>query len=420
MLSNGESMRNNRNRRYWGRSCYQFGAVKLDQCEVGKGSGATKAPVVGDAKALCRESAKPRKGKRAGRGVLFPAVILLWSLTSTWANPMIEGALNRDPGSAAQDEWRFAAGLGYGEMQLDLRATLPFLYTDPSTGKRVIPVLGRALGLTTVGSFELATRGLGPQRLAQLYISNGGFSAGLTLGKANVNFGPLDARLTNAIEGSASGSTNSFFMEYQFLKKNWLRPYIQYSYSGARAHYHVRNAISLVSGAGVYESFPQINADDVSRTHSGRFGVRLSIPIQSWYIGAYVQGSSAHYDITVRTAFGALSAAAGILPANPQSIIDAQYWNNVGAVYAFDTKTHRYNRYGNAGMEFYFDYRRFLSLKIDARRNYDTASWSALGTLLFFFHPNFGIAASALYADPESSQTTKRAYAVGPVFTATF
>ncbi|HBS06110.1 MAG TPA: hypothetical protein DEA96_14175, partial [Leptospiraceae bacterium] len=74
----------------------------------------------------------------------------------------------------------------------------------------------------------------------------------------------------------------------------------------------------------------------------------------------------------------------------------------------------------SGGLILFMDYNKFLSLNINARRNWNKGAWNVTTTAMFFFHPNVGIQTSYLYAEPEVTLTFNRSWIIGPVFTATF
>ena len=327
--------------------------------------------------------------------------------------------------SAAEDEtnaWRVVVGAAYGEMMLDLRTSLPYTYTDPRTGQRVLPAIGRALGLTQYGSLDLQARGLGPQTIGQFVLTNNAFTFSAAYAKVDVNFNPLqkDKLPINTVEGGASGETWFAQGEYQYENSTIFTPYLRYTFSTFRVRYDARNVVGYVPGADIYESFARIQAQDGARSHAGRTGVRIKLPIQNWYIGPYWQLASNNYAIQVKAGTGAVDTHTLLIPDNSPRLIDSWYSRGVGAAYTFDTITRTRKVDESGGLELFMDYKKFLSLKIDARRNYESAAWVVSATGLLFFHPNVGIAVTASYGEPEITRTLNRAYGIGPVATFTF
>jgi hypothetical protein len=334
-----------------------------------------------------------------------------------------EGAQAADGESESRENpWRIVVGAAYGEMVLDLKTALPFTYTDPRTGQRVLPAIGRSLGLTQYGSLDLQARGRGPQKVAQFVLTDNAWTFAAAYARIDVNFNPLrdDPVPLNTVEGGASGETWYAQGEYQYRNSTIFTPYLRYTFGAFRARYDARNVIGYVPGADIYESFARIQAKDGYRSHQGRTGLRIKLPIQNWYIGPYWQFASNSYAIQVSATMGAVDTHTLFVPDNPRRLIDSWYSTGVGAAYTFDTITKTRKNDESGGLELYMDYRKFLSLKIDARRNYESAAWSVSATGLFFFHPNLGIAVTATYGEPEITRTLNRSFAFGPVATFTF
>ena len=325
-------------------------------------------------------------------------------------------------GDAQDDEgWRVALAPAMGEMMLDLKVKLGFTYVDPDTGRTVPATIGRRF--TDYGSLDFQARGLGPQQAILAFLSNGSWTFSGSYSKVRVNFSPLrDDQLLplTLIEGSANGETYSASGEYQHKNSTIFAPHLSYKYSGVRANYDVRNVIGFVPGPNIYEAFPSITAKDGSRTHAARTGVRIRLPIQNWYIGPYWQFAGDRYTIKVLGGQGTTSTSTALLPDDPQDLVRAWHYQGDREAYTFDAISTTRNNNESGGLEVFMDYKRFLSLKIDARRNYERASWSITTTALFFFHPNVGIMAVGVYNEPENGNTFSRSFGVGPVATFKF
>lgn len=320
------------------------------------------------------------------------------------------------------DDWRILLGPFAGQMNLQLKSALPFTYTDPSTGATVSPTIGRLTGLTQSGTLDLAVEGVGPQKGVSFMLMSDSLVFSATYTRAEVNFTPLrDSTLPiEHAGGGANGNVYAASLDYYYDLSDTFQPMVGYSHSAFTAHYKVTNALFMTKGTNVYESFPVIDADDGSHSNVGKVGIRIKLPIQHWSITPYVQYAANRYHINVRATAGTTGAQSNFLPTDATSLVQAWAYQGVGSVATTDTLSQIPGEDRSGGLMLYLDYNRFLSLNINARRNWNKGAWNVNSSVLFFFHPNVGFQVSYLYAEPEVTLTFNRSWIAGPVFTATF
>lgn len=319
-------------------------------------------------------------------------------------------------------KWRLLIGAFAGEFNLQLQTKLGFTHTNPITGAREIPAIGSASGLTRSGALDLQLEGIGPQKGFQFMVASESLVFYAAYSRVDVNFSPMQNPKfgINTAEGNAGGNVYSTGADYFYQLNKFVQPMVGAAYSGFGAYYKVRNVLGRTEGTNFYESFSAIDADDGSKSTSGKVGLRIKLPIMSWYITPYAQYASNRYYINVRTTAGTIQNQNLGYPVDGQSIVDSWFYQDVGSVYTADSMSQVPREARSMGGVFFFDYKKFLSLTINARRNFSQGAWNVTSTLLFFFHPNAGIMASYTYAEPEVLLSFNRSWAVGPVFTTTF
>ena len=322
----------------------------------------------------------------------------------------------------SEDDWRFIISPFSGQMNLQLRSALSFNYTDPTTGASVSPAIGRITGLTQSGTLDLAVEGVGPQKGVQMMLRSDSLVISAAYTRAEVNFTPLrDSKLPieNA-GGGANGNVYTGSIEYYWNITDSIAPMVGYSHSGFTAHYKVTNALFKTIGTNVYESFAVIDADDGSHSNVGKLGIRIKLPIQSWSITPYVQYAANRYHINTRPTIGRSIGQENLIPTDANAIVQAWTYDGVGSAINAGSMSQIPAEDRSGGLILFMDYNKFLSLNINARRNWNKGAWNVTTTALFFFHPNVGIQTSYLYAEPEVTLTFNRSWIIGPVFTATF
>ncbi len=326
------------------------------------------------------------------------------------------------PPEEKKKNWRILLGAFAGQFDLQLQTKLPFGYTNPSTGQKELPSLGRVSGLTQNGSLDLGVEGIGPQKGFQFMAISDSLVFQATYARVDVNFAPMRTPPigVNVMEGNAGGNVYSTNLDYYMNISRYVQPMVGVGYAAFGAYYKVRNVVGTTVGNGLYESFPTIDADDGYSSDVGKAGLRIKLPIQSWYVLPYFQYAGNEYHINVRTTAGTVQNSRNGFPTNPDALGDAWYYQGIGSVTNVDSMTQVSRQARSAGMVFFMDYKKFISLTINARRNFSQAAWNISATLVCFFHPNMGIMASYSYAEPEILLSFNRAWAIGPVFTASF
>lgn len=324
--------------------------------------------------------------------------------------------------SDESDDWRFIISPFSGQMNLELRTALPFNYTDPTTGASVSPSIGRITGLTQSGTLDLAVEGVGPQKGVQMMLRSDSLVLSAAYTRADLSFTPLrDSALP--IENAGGGATGNVYtgsIEYYWNITDTIAPMVGYTHTGFTAYYKVTNALFMTTGTNVYQSFPVIDADDGSHSNVGKLGIRFKLPIESWTITPYVQYASNRYHINTRPTIGTAVGQENLIPLDSNAIVRAWAYDGVGSAVNPGSMTQIPREDRSGGLILFMDYNKFLSLSINARRNWNKGAWNVTTTALFFFHPNVGIQASHLYAEPEVTLTFNRSWIIGPVFTATF
>lgn len=370
---------------------------------------------------------------RAAFRVLSPGALLV-ALLLTMANIITNQTLlaapageppekkESDKKEPAKDEWRVIIGATSGQMSLDLRTFLSYTLTDPTTGKKDLPVLGRLTGLTTNGSLDVQVRGVGPQNIAQGILQNKNWTFSYGYSRVKVDFMPLSDDLLplSQASGYATGNVHQGSVEYRFRPDTAFNPFVRLTNGSFHASYKVRNVVSSIPGSNYYASLPVVDADDAYSSNSGMIGARIAIPIQSWYIAPFLQAAANRYTINVRAGGGALSTHTNYIPDNPSALLSAWAYQNNSNATTFDQHRTVPRNDGSAGMILFMDYKKFLSLQLTARRNYDAAAWNLSAVAALFFHPNAGFIASVGYAEPEITRTLNRSWSFGPVVTFTF
>ncbi|WP_040508384.1 hypothetical protein [Leptospira wolffii] len=321
-----------------------------------------------------------------------------------------------------KDKWRVMLGAFAGQFDLQLQTKLPFSYTNPNTGQKEMPSLGRVSGLTQNGSMDLGLEGIGPQKGFQFMLLSDSLVFQATYARVDVNFGPLRNPPigVNTAEGNAGGNVYSTNLDYYMNISKYVQPMIGVGYAAFGAYYKARNVVGTTVGNGLYESFATIDADDGYSSDVGKAGLRIKLPIQSWYVTPYFQYAGNEYHINVRTTAGTVQNNVNGYPADPNGILDAWYYQGVGSVSNVDSMTQVSRQARSVGAVFFMDYKKFISLTVNARRNFSQGAWNVSATLLVFLHPNMGIMANYSYAEPEILFSFNRSWAIGPVFTATF
>lgn len=357
---------------------------------------------------------RPSYSYRPSKGAVLTSLIVF--LTSV-------GVVRADGQQPASDDIRVVMAPTAGQVQLDLRARLSFSYTDPKTGERVLPVIGRVSGLTQAGQMNAELRGIGPQAGFLGLVVTKSFTVTAGYARAEANFSPIDSSVigpTNVAEGGASGNLYNTGIEYHYRNDSAFEPMLAYSHSYVGVHYDVKRFIAPALNSNTYESYPFINADDGSRNNAYKGGVRIKIPIQNWYVTPYLQYSAARYFINVRTTAGAVSSSTNSIPDNPGALIDAWYFRGVGAATNVDSMSRIAREDKSGGLVIHIDYKKAVSLTTNVRRNYSRGAWNVNAVGLLFFHPNFGLMANYSYAEPEITLSTSRTWMAGPVATFTF
>ncbi|TGK09738.1 hypothetical protein EHO58_05015 [Leptospira selangorensis] len=331
-------------------------------------------------------------------------------------------AEEKETAEPPKDKWRILLGAFAGQFDLQLQTKLPFNYVNPSSGQREIPSLGRASGLTQNGAMDLGVEGIGPQKGLQFMILSDSLVFQATYARVDVNFAPLRNPPVgvNTAEGNAGGNVYSTNLDYYMNISRYVQPMVGIGYAAFGAYYKARNVVGTTVGNGLYESFPTIDADDGYSSDVGKAGLRIKLPIQSWYITPYFQYAGNEYHINVRTTAGTVQNNVNGYPADPNGILDAWYYQGVGSVSTVDSMTQVSRQARSAGIVFFMDYKKFISLTINARRNFTQAAWNVSATLMVFLHPNMGIMANYAYSEPEILFSFNRSWAIGPVFTTTF
>lgn len=343
-------------------------------------------------------------------------------MTATSVFAQTENETDSTEVDPAEDEgWRVLVAAGAGEMKLDLKTDLPYTYRDPRTGQSVTTAFN--LGLTSNGSLSFNAGGLGGGRAATALITNGSLAFAAGYSQLSVNFTSLTNKGTlpiNILEGGAKGVSYFGRVEYRYKNSTIFTPYVGYKNAFFQASYKARNVIGYIPGADLYESFPTIDANDGKRTHSGRAGLRIALPIQNWHIGPYFDYADSRYFITLEPGVGTVDTHTGFVPDHPDRLVDAWYYRTDASAYSTGATIGRTTKIESGGFELYMDFRKFLSLSIDGRYNYRQSAWNVTTTAAFFYHPNLGIVAVANYSEPENSQLFQRTYVIGPVATFKF
>ncbi len=370
---------------------------------------------------LCRLSSV----LRLTSGALLPAsfILLLTSVGALHADdPQTDPKVQPQP-QTPSDEIRIVASPTGGQVQLDLRARLSFSYTDPRTGERVLPVIGRVSGLTQAGQLNAELRGIGPQAGFLGMVVTKSVTVTAAYARAEANFSPINPSVlapTNVAEGGASGNLYNAGIEYHYRNGSSFEPMVAFNHSYVGVHYDVKRFIAPALSSNTYESYPFINADDGSRNNAYRTGVRIKIPVQNWYVTPYLQYSAARYFINVRTTAGAVSNSTNGIPDNPSALTDAWYLRGVGAALNVDSMSRVAREDKSGGFILHLDYKKAVSLTTNVRRNYSKGAWNVNTIALLFVHPNFGVMANYSYAEPEITLSTSRTWMAGPVVTFTF
>ncbi|WP_238325503.1 hypothetical protein [Leptospira inadai] len=348
-------------------------------------------------------------------------IIIILGLFTLTGLP-ISGEESKPVADDKDKKWRILLGAMAGQFDLQLQTKLPFNYVNPINGQREIPSLGSATGLTQSGSLDLGLNGYGPQKGFQFMILSDQLVFQAAYARVDVNFSPLNKPPVgvNIAEGHAGGNIYSTSLDYYFKFSQYVQPMIGVAYGAFGAYYKVRNVVGTTAGNSFYESFPVVDADDGYNSDIGKAGLRIKLPIQSWNITPYFQYAGNNYHINVRTAAGAIQAQQNGYPQNPGALQDAWYGQGTGSASIVDSMIPIQRQGRSVGMVFFFDYKKFLSLTINARRNFTQGAWNVSATLAFFFHPNAGIMATYLYAEPEILLSFNRGWAIGPVFTVSF
>ncbi|MDF3819996.1 hypothetical protein P3G55_08810 [Leptospira sp. 96542] len=337
--------------------------------------------------------------------------------------PILAQETNINKADNKKDNWRILLGAFAGQMNLQFQTYLPFGYTDPNSGQRVNPVVGRLSGLTQSGALDVAVEGIGPQKGFQAMLLSDSLVVQAMYARADVSFSPLNRSgqlPLNTAQGGAGGNIYSTSFEYYYKLKEYIAPMIGLGHNGFGAYYKVQNVIGTTVGTNIYQSFPVIDADDRYHSNIGKLGLRIKLPIQSWSITPYIQYAANRYHINVRTTVGNVSAQEGFIPTNPENLVDAWLYRGLGGVSSADSMTQVPRDDKSGGLVLFMDYKKFINLTINARRNYSRGAWNVSATGLIFFHPNAGILINYAYSDPEITLTFNRSWAIGPVFTTTF
>ncbi|MDF3819666.1 hypothetical protein P3G55_07135 [Leptospira sp. 96542] len=348
---------------------------------------------------------------------------ILWKvcLILILVNPIMA---EEDEAAKKQEDkkWRLLLGAFAGEFNLQLQTKLAFAHTNPTTGTRELPVLGTASGLTRSGSLDLQLEGIGPQKGFQFMVMSDSLVFYAAYARVDVNFAPMQSPKIgiNTAEGNAGGNLYSTGLEYFYALNKIVQPMVGVGHSGFGAYYKVRNVLGRTEDTSFYESFSAIDADDGSRSTLGKIGARIKLPIQSWSVTPYLQYAANRYHINIRSTAGTVQGHENFYPENPQAVINSWFYQDVGSVYTLDSMSQIPREARSVGGVFFFDYKKFISLTVNARRNFNQGAWNISSSLLFFFHPNAGIMASYTYAEPEVLLSFNRSWAIGPVFTATF
>ncbi|WCL50173.1 hypothetical protein [Leptospira sp. GIMC2001] len=361
------------------------------------------------------------KIKHKGNNLLFGIILL--TLFSSYPAIAEEVKLTTENKEPKEDYWRLLVGAFTGQMNLQLQTYLPFGHTDPTTGQRANPTIGRLSGLTQSGALDLAVDGTGPQKGFQFLLLSESLVVQATYARAEVAFSPLKSSGSlplNTAEGGAGGNVYSTGFEYYHKINQTFAPMVGLSHNGFGAYYKVKNVIGTTVGTNLYQSFPVIDADDRYHSNVGKVGLRIKLPFQSWSITPYIQYAANRYHINVRTTAGAVSGQQNFLPSDPESLVDAWLYRGLGDVSSTDSMTKIPRDDKSGGLVLFMDYKKFISLTINARRNYSRGAWNVSATGLVFFHPNAGIMVNYAYSDPEITLTFNRSWAIGPVFMTSF
>ena len=322
-----------------------------------------------------------------------------------------------------EDDWRIIVAGAAGKVDIDIRTNLPFTYLNTTSGKSINSGLGIITGLTTTGTLPLETRATGDVQGGVVAIQNKNWTITGTHRRVEADFGPFphgNLLPVSTMEGDYRTNVNQAQIQYRLtaLSETFV-PSFQYRYTAHQSSYKWRNLVGLSSTNNDYYSLPVVDADDKSSSNAVRAGLIMNTSF-GLSVEPYLHFTWARYHNNIRASTGAVSTQTNLIPDNPQGLVDALYYKNVGDIYSIYAMSQTIRDDPSLGLKLQMKFARFFITNLDVRRNMRKNAWNIGLYTILMFHENFGLSANAVYVEPELNNLSARTWIIGPLATFTF
>lgn len=204
-----------------------------------------------------------------------------------------------------------------------------------------------------------------------------------------------------------------FALQYKF-EGDWIRPFVgAYYFQGLGPHDRtVANRMLFKNevGDGI-ASLDRVAVDVQVYDPVVQAGIQIKIPVQHWSLSVFHGYGMERVQTVIDVSTGRLI---GDSPADlPSSVLDYGRTGPGALLPARMTIIRNYHSH-RPGLALYMDYRRFISLRLQARRDVNYNRWITNGIFTLFVHPNVGLTIATEYS--ERSVATIRYITYGPTF----
>jgi hypothetical protein len=325
---------------------------------------------------------------------LFYASLLFYSLTAFYVNPL--QAVERpviDP-----DQWltTFTPFSGQVRNSTDLEFRT---FRDGNDGLQLIRGSKALSGTGNGGGYQIQTMKKGWNAMHLSFV--------FPMFKNDDSVG-----LYNGVQQVKTEVTGTVFaLQYRF-DGEWIRPFIGLHYfQGIGAHDRTiidRMLFKNEAGDGI-ASIDRVAVDVQVYDPVAQAGIQIKIPVQNWSLSLF-HGYGME---RVRTVIDA--SAGRLLEDDPAAIAAGLLkYGQIGPGALIPSRVQIYRNYHShrPGLALYMDYRRFISLRVQARRDINFNRWIASGVFTLLLHKYGGFTIATEYS--ERSVATIRYLTFGP------
>ncbi|HMV44911.1 MAG TPA: hypothetical protein PK079_12370 [Leptospiraceae bacterium] len=298
--------------------------------------------------------------------------------------------------------------------------TVPFVFKDQTTYRFNNPSISKRIG-TNSGLTPMNSEFSGSNASTQIGLTNKNWLFSYTYAKMLMNLSPEGNNDLPLIYFNGKNLQNIYNSRIDY---NWfITSKYAINFSGRQfvrsGTYTWEKVIDSPEYRTEFIAFPRVEVNDKMRINMFSLGPKIPIT-ETLEIEPYFQYRSVNYYLNVFPSLGATTVGNGFIPTNPDDILKAWTYQNLGTAYNFNLYSPKVLNFGNVGLKILYKPVPFIILRGDIRRNYVLAAWEIRGLLTFMFSKYFGITIGGVYAQKEVNPMIMKAWEIGPMIVYSF